>query len=151
MQPLEVLGLVRRGYAVATPPQARLVRRCLDVEVVGEEWVPRWALEAEAALEQAGYAAERIAAVFSAGRGAVLAELRALVGAGRRPRIIEPRRPFSPMPFDRLTEAKLSSALRRHAASCRRCLAGDRCEEAGEIAGALALLFPRDRRARPRP
>ena len=46
MKPDEVLALVRKGFAVATPGQVAIATRCAGVTAVGP-WVPRWALDAQ--------------------------------------------------------------------------------------------------------
>ena len=149
MQPRQIVELVRKGFAVATAERAQLMRSCLDVEVVDDTWVPRWALEAESALEAAGYGADRIADLFAAGRGAVIAELQALVRTGRRTRVLEPRPAFAPLSFDRSTKSMLFSSLQEHRAACVTCRPGP-CEEARELLDEIELLFPHDRRTHPR-
>jgi len=150
MQPMEVLGLVRQGFAVATREQAQLVRSCLEVDVVEDEWVPRWALEAETALAAAGYPPGRLTALFANGRGAVLAELGSLVKSGRRRRVLEPRGRWSPFAFDRRTQARLAGALEQHRAACDACAGAGTCFQAEQLADEIELLFPAERRKRPR-
>src|SRR5579859_4980422 len=150
MEPMEVLKLVRLGYACATPDQIALVSRCPEAAVIDEVWVPRWALEAQHAFEAAGYSRWRIGLVFAEGHDAVLAELGSLVSAGLRRRILEPRLPWSPLPFDRPTQEALSRALQTHRSVCSRCAADLRCPEAQKIREELDLLFPMERRSHPR-
>ncbi len=146
----ELVRLVRRGFAATTAEQAQVMRGCADVEVVGGTWVPRWALEAATALQDAGYSPEKITSVFAAGRSAVLDELQFLVRAGRRARVLEPRRAWSPLPFDQATRTVLIATLQQHRAGCDRCGATP-CADARDLLDELELLFPADRRAQPRP
>jgi hypothetical protein len=96
MQPMRVLQFVRLGFALATVEQAGIVSPCRDLQVVDGGWVPRWALEAEAALETAGYAPTRIRHLFALGRDRVFFELDALVRTGRRASVLESRLPYLP-------------------------------------------------------
>lgn len=150
MQPKDVLHAVRKGYALATPRQVEMVKPCRDVEMIERAWVPRWALEAEAALERAGYEAARIREIFAQGHEAVLSELTLLVREGKRPRLVESRRRGSLLGIDRRTETALRVALRQHRAACSHCAAGEPCLEAGEINDQLELLFPPERRKKSR-
>ena len=150
MQPKDVLHAVRKGYALATPRQVEMVKPCRDVVTIARAWVPRWALEAEAALERAGYEQQRIRQIFARGHDAVLSEVALLVRDGKRARVFEPRRRGSRLEIDRRTDAALRVALRQHQAACPLCAAGERCVEADEINDQLELLFPPERRKNPR-
>src|SRR4051812_45491795 len=83
MQPMEVLQCVRKGYALAPAERVAVMRGCVDIDVVDERWVPRWAVEAAVSLENVGYGSEQIHGLFLQGRERVLAELTALTQSGR--------------------------------------------------------------------
>jgi hypothetical protein len=146
MQPMRVLQFVRLGFALATVEQAGIVSPCRDLQVVDGGWVPRWALEAETALETAGYAPTRIRHLFALGRDRVFFELDALVRTGRRASVLESRLPYQCSAIDRPTQAALVTALRSHRGECSRCRRAEPCLEGDELAEELELLFPHERR-----
>jgi len=146
MQPMSVLQFVRLGFALASIEQAEVVRTCREVQVVDGSWVPRWALEAEIALEKAGYAPMRVRHLFALGRERVYAELEALVRAGKRASVLESRRAYESGGIDGPTKAALAEALRDHRAACSRCRRAEPCLEGEELAEELELLFPHERR-----
>lgn len=151
MLPMRVLQFVRLGFALATGEQADVVSTCRDVQVVDGGWVPRWALEAEVGLEAAGYAPMRIRHLFALGRDRVYAELEALVRAGKRASVLEPRRAYACSSLDRPTKLAVAEALRRHRGECSRCRRAEPCSEGEELAEELELLFPHERRMHSRP
>jgi hypothetical protein len=146
LEPREVLGLVRRGLALARPEQLAVVTSCSELEVVGGAWVPRWALEAEAALTEAGAPPEQAGRLFAQGRARVLAELEERVRAGRLPAVLRPRLAYQPDPIDEPTRSALTLALRQHRAGCDQCRGAEPCLLGAELAEELELLFPSERR-----
>ncbi len=147
---MDVLHLVRKGYALATPSQAEMVRPCRDVVMIEGAWMPRWALEAEAALEWAGYEPHRIREIFARGHDAVLSELALLMKDGKRARVLEPRTRWPQVDIDRPTETALRTALQQHRTACSLCAAGESCLDAEQISEELESLFPAERRKNPR-
>ena len=148
MQPLEVLYLVRQGYAAASTAQAGIVAALPEVAVIAGNWVPRWALEVEVALEEAGLSPEERRVVYGQGREAVIGFLEGLVKAGKRRQVLEERNRFARPPFDLRTEAALVSALWQHRSACRACRALRPCLAAARLEEEIDELFPRDRRKR---
>ena len=146
MQTRQLVHLVRSGYALATPQDLEVMKRCPKLDILEEGWVPRWALEAKASLEGAGCPPEQLREIFSSGHDQIFAALAALVSEGKRARVIEPRIPYARQVIDRPTEVALLRALRHHTASCAACDASAPCLDADELRKELELLFPPDRR-----
>ncbi|TMA24561.1 MAG: hypothetical protein E6J78_20175 [Deltaproteobacteria bacterium] len=141
-----VLRLVRNGYAVANPSQLDPLRDCPDLDIVDEKWVPRWALEAEAAFQESCYTRAQQRAVFSRGQAAVLEELSALVHEGKRPYVFKSRDPWQRHRIDASTETAIRAALQQHRQSCLLCQREQSCAEAAGLQQEMQQLFPRDRR-----
>jgi hypothetical protein len=145
MHPTEILHLVRKGYALATPAQVAVVRNCPDLEIEGE-WVPRWALEAKASLQGCGCTPEQLRTIFGQGKDRVVAEVEAAVRAGKRAHSRKSRNRYEPSSFDVLTEAALTGALGQHRESCAPCNRREPCSAREELQQELDQLFPADRR-----
>ena len=150
MQPMEVLQCVRNGYAVASPERVALLRGCLDLDVLNDRWIPRWALEATNSLEQVGYGPQQIRGLFAQGRARVFAELTALAQAGKLARPVQPRQTYDRDPIDEPTQKALSGALTEHRQGCALCQSQRQCMDADLLEDELRLLFPPDRRKQPR-
>ena len=151
MGPMQVLELVRHGYALASSEVVGVVEQCLDLDVVGGQWIPRWALEADSSLAAAGCTSALRRNLFAEGRARVYQALTELVRAGKRPQVLESRRAYARTRLDAPTEAALGAALRDHRAGCFRCGEERQCAEAEDLGAAISLLFPPDRRQAPRP
>lgn len=143
---MEILTLVRNGYALATPEQVEVVMSCPDLQVLGRNWVPRWALEAQASLEDCGFTAEQLREIFCHGQDRIVAELKSMVRAGRRAHLVDSRKRYERSRIDLLTEAALAGALWQHRESCTSCNSVDSCLESEELQEELDLLFPPERR-----
>jgi hypothetical protein len=143
---MQILTLVRNGYALAMPEQVEVVMSCPDLRVMEGKWVPRWALEAQASLEDCGFTAEELREIFCHGRDRVVAELKAMVRVGKRARLVEPRKRYDRSKIDLLTEAALAGALWQHRESCTSCNSAEQCLESEELQEELDLLFPPERR-----
>jgi hypothetical protein len=150
MPPMQVLQCVRRGFALATPRTVELVRGCVDIDVVDDHWVPRWALDAATSLENLGYSPGQINGLFVEGRERVLAELTTLAQAGLLPRPVQPRKTWGRDAIDQPTEAALKAALANHRGSCVLCLERLRCLDGSLLEEEMQALFPEDRRKQPR-
>jgi hypothetical protein len=146
MSEMQILRLVRNGYALATTDQVEVIMSCPDLEVVEGKWVPRWALEAEASLEACGLKGEQLRKIFSQGQDCVVGELKAMVRAGKQARLVEPRKRYERSNMDLLTEAALTGALWHHRETCTSCKSREPCLESEELQDELDLLFPADRR-----
>jgi hypothetical protein len=146
MSAMQILRLVRNGYALATSDQVEVIICCPDLQVVEGKWVPRWALEAEVALEDCGLKAEQLRKIFGQGKDCVAGELKAMVRAGKRARLVEPRRPYERSRIDLLTEAALTGALWHHREICALCKSREPCGESEALRDELNLLFPPERR-----
>jgi hypothetical protein len=150
MQPMDVLHCVRKGLVLASPEQVELLRGCVDLDVVGDRWVPRWALEALTTLFGVGYGAEQIRGLFGEGRERVLGELTALAQSGALLRAVRPRRPYQRAAIDDATHAALSKALESHRENCALCKERQQCLDADLLEEEMQALFPVDRRKQPR-
>jgi hypothetical protein len=150
MQPMRILQCVRKGYAIASTERVALVRGCVDLEVLNEHWVPRWALDAASSLEHVGYGPQQIAGLFTQGKTRVLAELTALAQAGKLARAVEPRHTYERSAIDEPTHQALNDALFEHRQGCAVCKAQRQCMDADLLEEEMQLLFPPDRRKQPR-
>lgn len=150
MQPMDVLQCVRKGFALASPAQVELLRGCLDIDVIHERWVPRWALEAATTLVGVGYGPQQIRTLFAEGRERVLGELTSLTHSGALLRAVRPRKPYARSAIDDATYAALSEALENHRQGCVLCAEGRQCLDADVLDEEMQALFPADRRKQPR-
>jgi hypothetical protein len=150
MQPMQILHFVRQGYALTSAERVSLVRGCVDLDVVNEHWVPRWALDAAASFEHVNYGPQQIRGLFAQGKARVLAELTALTQAGKLPRPVEPRHTYDRAPIDEPTHEALDGALLEHRRGCPLCEAQRQCMDADLLEEEMQLLFPEDRRKQPR-
>jgi hypothetical protein len=146
MQPMQVLHCVRKGFALASPARIDVMRACVDLDVVEESWVPRWALEATISLENLGYGPQQLRALFAQGRARVMGELMALAQEGRLPRPLEPRQAYEQTPIDEPTAQALTAALAEHRTSCVICLAQRQCLDGDLLREEMEALFPQERR-----
>ena len=145
MQSMQILHLVQKGYALATPEQVAVVTGCPDVRVEGK-WVPRWALEAEASLGDCGLSPDRLRLIFGQGKEVVLAELEAMVLRGQRTHVLESRDRYHPASFDLLTSAALTGALWQHRAGCPACTTRQPGSDDADLETELNQIFPKERR-----
>jgi len=150
MHPMDVLQCVRKGFALASPAQVELLRGCVDIDVIHERWVPRWALEAATTLVGVGYGLEQIRLLFGEGRERVLAELTSLAQSGALRRAVRPRRPYERAAIDDPTHGALGEALFGHRQTCALCTEGRQCLDADLLEEEMQALFPVDRRKQPR-
>jgi hypothetical protein len=150
MQPMDVLHCVRKGFALASPAQVELLRGCVDLDVIHERWVPRWALEAVTTFFGVGYGQEQIKTLFGEGRERVLAELTSLAQSGALLRAVRPRNPYQRSAIDDATHGALTEALEGHRQSCALCTEGQQCLDADLLQEEMQALFPVDRRKQPR-
>jgi hypothetical protein len=146
MQPMQVLQCVRKGFAVASPALIEVMRGCVDLDVIEESWVPRWALEAAISLENLDYGPQQIRGLFAQGRARVMAELTTLAQSGKIPRPVEPRHAYERTTIDQATGLALTGALADHRTSCDLCLRQDQCLDADLLQEEMDALFPEDRR-----
>jgi hypothetical protein len=145
MHPTEILHLVRKGYALATPAQVAVVMNCPDLGIEGE-WVPRWALEAKASLKKCGRTPEQLRRIFGQGKDGVVAELEETVRVGKRAHTWESRNRYEPSSFDALTQAALTGAVSQHREGCAWCDLPEPCSAMVELQEQLDQLFPKNRR-----
>lgn len=150
MQPMDVLHCVRKGFVLASPAQVELLRGCVDIDVIYERWVPRWALEAATTLVGVGYGQQQIRTLFGEGRERVLAELTSLTQSGALLRAVRPRNPYQRAAIDDATHAALSEALEGHRQSCALCAGKEQCLDADLLEEEMQAQFPVDRRKQPR-
>jgi hypothetical protein len=150
MLPMQVLQCVRKGFALASSAHVELVRGCVDLDVVEESWVPRWALEAAISLENLGYGPQQIRNLFAQGRERVMAELTTLAQSGKLARPSEPRHAYERTPIDQPTAVALTTALAEHRASCGICREEQQCLDADLLRDEMDALFPEERRRQPR-
>jgi hypothetical protein len=146
MQPMQVLQCVRRGLAVTSSARIEVMRGCVDLDVVDENWVPRWALQAAISLEKQGYGPQQVSALFAQGRGRVMAELLGLAKAGKLARPVEPRHAYERTEVDQATALALTTALVDHRALCGLCREEQQCLDRDLLQEELNALFPEDRR-----
>src|ERR1700682_1510739 len=146
MQAMQMLRLVREGYCLATPEQVEVVVSCPNLQIVDGKWVPRWALEAKASLEDCDFTVEQLRKIFGHVRDRVVAEVKAMVRAGKRARVVEPRKRYQRSRIDVLTEAALTGALWQHRESCTSCKSREPCLESEELEEELDLPSPPERR-----
>lgn len=151
MLPMQVLQCVRKGFALTSPARIELMRGCVDLDVIEESWVPRWAVEASVSLENLGYGPQQISELFAQGRQRVMAELTALAQTGKIARPVEPRQPYEQTSIDQPTALALTAALADHRVSCPICLAQQQCLDADLLQEEMEALFPQDRRRQRRP
>jgi hypothetical protein len=151
MLPMQVLQCVRKGFALTSPARVEVMRGCVDLDVIEESWVPRWAVEASVSLESLGYGPQQVSALFAQGRARVMAELTALAQAGTIPRPLEPRHAYEQTSIDQPTALALTAALADHRASCSICLAQHQCLDSDLLEEEMEALFPQDRRRHRRP
>ena len=141
----KILHLVRKGYALATPEQVDVVAGCPEVRAEGK-WVPRWALEAEASLEDCGITPDELRRIFGLGKDSVVAELEAMVLSGKRANVLESRDRYRPARIDLLTDAALTGALWQHREACAACKNNEPCSSGADLQDELEQLFPNERR-----
>ncbi|HEY2031467.1 MAG TPA: hypothetical protein VGH20_19885 [Myxococcales bacterium] len=147
---MDVLHCIRKGFALASPAQVELLRGCVDIDVIHESWVPRWALEAAMMLVGAGYGEQQIRTLFGEGRERVLAELNSRAQSGALLRAVRPRNPYQRAAIDDATHAALSEAQDGHRRSCALCAEGQQCLDADLLQEEMQAQFPVDRRKQPR-
>ena len=145
MQGMEILKLIRKGYALATPEQVEVVITCPELQVEGR-WVSRWALEAEVSLEDCGLTPDQLRPIFNQGKARVVAELEAMVLSGMRAHVLEPRKRYQPSRIDLLTDAALPGALWQHRERCAPCQRREPCSIGEELQETLDHFFPSERR-----